>query len=281
MSRHESAHDALSTIPIIDFSKWSDASPTVQRSTAKSLASALQSIGFVNIINHGLSQSLLDEAFATSKRLFSLTLDQKMQAPHPPGPDIHRGYSSPGLEKVSQYTGGDTAVGEALRAVLDFKESYEVGSEHNTAQPNIWLPESTLPGFKSFALHFYHECDRVAKEILRAITVGLELEKEDAGILMQAHSGLNNQLRLLHYPAVAAEELEQGRTARIGAHSDWGSFTMLFQDDCGGLEVEDPNAAGRFLHVMPVPGACVVNVGDLLMRWTNGESACQHGSRKC
>jgi isopenicillin N synthase-like dioxygenase len=75
---------------------------------------------------------------------------------------------------------------------------------------------------------------------------------------------------LLHYPAIAAAELESGRAARMPAHSDWSSITLLFQDECGGLEVEDPNQPGEFVAVAPIEGACVVNVGDLLMRWSNG-----------
>lgn len=93
---------------------------------------------------------------------------------------------------------------------------------------------------------------------------------EDAGVLTMCHSGHNNQLWLLHYPQVAAGEVESGRVARMPAHSDWSSITLLFQDDCGGLEVEDPHAPGTFIPVTPVKNACVVNVGDLLMRWSNG-----------
>lgn len=54
------------------------------------------------------------------------------------------------------------------------------------------------------------------------------------------------------------------------AHSDWGTITMLFQDDCGGLQVEDPNQEGHFVDATPMANALVMNVGDLLMRWSNG-----------
>lgn len=55
------------------------------------------------------------------------------------------------------------------------------------------------------------------------------------------------------------------------AHSDWGSITLVFQDECGGLEVEDPEHPGVFAGVEPVKDAVVMNVGDLLMRWSNGK----------
>lgn len=191
-----------------------------------------------------------------------------MRAPHPDGPQVHRGYSHPGLEKVSQYAGGEEKVAEKLRETVDCKESYEIGSEENGEQPNVWLPEESLPGFRDFTTKFYWECEKLAREVLEAVAMGIGLE--DAGVLTRCHSGHNNQLRLLHYPQIAAGEVENGRVARMPAHSDWSSITLLFQDDCGGLEVEDPHAPGRFIPVTPVKNACVVNVGDLLMRWSNG-----------
>lgn len=103
---------------------------------------------------------------------------------------------------------------------------------------------------------------------MNALAVGLSLEDED--YLVKRHSGHTNQLRLLHYPPIAAEDLEKGRAARCPAHTDWSSMTMLFQDDCGGLEVEDVKRPGTFVPAKPVKNAIVMNVGDLLQRWSNG-----------
>lgn len=112
-----------SHIPIIDFAKWPSTNDQVERlSLAKSIVSACQQVGFVYIINHGMNPQLLDNAFETTKRLFALSHEAKMQAPHPDGPAVHRGYSYPGLEKVSQYAGGEQEVGEQLREVTDCKE---------------------------------------------------------------------------------------------------------------------------------------------------------------
>ena len=57
---------------------------------------------------------------------------------------------------------------------------------------------------------------------------------------------------------------------RLSAHTDFDSFTLLFQDDCGGLEVEKMGEQGVYVPVDPVEGALVMNVGDALMRWSNG-----------
>lgn len=261
------------SLPVIDFSRWLHGSPDERKAIADELAEACRHVGFVYVVNHGVDADLLDEAFAWSKKLFDLPQDQKMLAPHPPGPNVHRGYSWPGLEKVSQYVhqeGEDSDDEDArLRQVQDCKESYEIGSEDLPEQPNQWLPEDVLPGFRAFMTGFYWSCFGAARELLRAIALGIGLEDED--FLLRFHGGHNNQLRLLHYPPVETEALSSNAVARMPAHSDWGSITMLFQDDCGGLQVEDPKRPGEFVEATPIKGALVMNVGDLLMRWSNGE----------
>jgi isopenicillin N synthase-like dioxygenase len=67
--------------------------------------------------------------------------------------------------------------------------------------------------------------------------------------------------------------------SRMQSHTDWSTLTLLFQDDCGGLQVEDPKSPGHFIDVPPVPDTLVMNVGDLLMRWSNGKSMGGNTSR--
>jgi len=117
---------------------------------------------------------------------------------------------------------------------------------------------------------FYWECSKTSREILKAIGTGLGLK--DPEYMLKFHAGHNNQLRLLHYPPIPAAELENETSARMPAHSDWGSITMLFQDDCGGLEVESQHVPGEFIKVTPMKNAIVMNIGDMLMRWSNGMS---------
>ena len=124
---------------------------------------------------------------------------------------------------------------------------------------------------------FYATLSDTSLSILHAIGLGLGLT--DPSYLLQFHSGINNQLRLLHYPPVPAKEVEEGRSARMEAHTDWGSITLLFQDECGGLEVQKKN--GEFVKVAPVEGALVMNVGDMLMRWSNGIKLCLADAATC
>ncbi|KAF2098251.1 Clavaminate synthase-like protein [Rhizodiscina lignyota] len=259
-------------IPIVDFSPYlsSTANPSDRAAVAQKLVTACRDTGFVYITNHGIPQSLVDETFSWSRKFFDLNQEEKMKAPHPPGYAVHRGYSWPGLEKVSQVitshrSSDDPDIQNKLRQVGDCKESFEVGSEESKEQPNIWIPEDTLPGFRKFTTEFYWTCNKLAVELIRALSLGLGLPDND--YLMQFHSGHNNQLRLLHYPPIPAASLEDQSAARMPAHTDWGTITFLFQDECGGLEVQ--TADGDYVQAEPVEGAIVMNIGDCLMRWSN------------
>ena len=265
----------VSSIPVVDLSQFTtDTSPRTRILIARSLVEACQNVGFVYVRGHGVLETDLARAFAISKAFYALPLEQKLKAPHPPGWAIHRGYSWPGFEKVSdavgtQDGGVDVEEIERLREVTDCKESYEVGSENNPDMPNIWPPdEFLLPEFRDFMTSFYWTCFEPSKKILHAIALGIGLAEDD---LLKLHSGHYNQLRLLHYPPVPAKALEDGHNARMPAHTDWSTMTILFQDDCGGLQVEDAHRPGTFIDVVPIAGTLVMNVGDLMMRWSNGE----------
>ncbi|KAI0811572.1 hypothetical protein GGR55DRAFT_643707 [Xylaria sp. FL0064] len=259
-------------IPVVDLGPWWSnglASASDRKRIAAELVEACRAVGFVYVMNHGMPEGLVEEAFAWTRRLFALPRGKKMLAPHPSGTSVHRGYSWPGLEKVSQSIYADGEEDELIegRNVPDVKESYEIGSEDFAQQPNVWLPSDVLPGFREFTTMFYWRCFDVAKELLRALALGIGLDDED--FFLRFHSGVNNQLRLLHYPPVEVEKVVKGEVARMPAHSDWGTITMLFQDSRGGLQVEDPKGLGHCVDATPLPGALVMNVGDLLMRWSN------------
>ena len=113
-----------SAIPVVDFAVWhSDATAEEKKALATKLIDACRDVGFVYIINHSVEPKKLAEAFETSKKLYDLPLEKKKLAPHPPGFTVHRGYSWPGLEKVSNAMGDeeDKDLTEKLRSVSDAK----------------------------------------------------------------------------------------------------------------------------------------------------------------
>jgi isopenicillin N synthase-like dioxygenase len=112
------------SIPVIDFSPWTKNASHDQRvAVSEKLVNACKEVGFAYLVNHGVSQDALDLAFAISKRFYSLPKEEKLRAPHPPGWAHHRGYSWPGLEKVSsvQSKEDDKELVDALRKTTDYK----------------------------------------------------------------------------------------------------------------------------------------------------------------
>jgi len=118
-----------------------------------------------------------------------------------------------------------------------------------------------------FMESYFTSCRDLMHDILRALALALELPSEDE--LSSTHDKSLFQPRLLHYPPVSAKFLVQDSKSRILAHSDFGTLTLLFQDSVGGLETEDPQHKGTFRSAPPVPDAVLVNVGDLMERWSN------------
>ena len=113
------------TVPVVDFSPWKPgASLEQKRAVAAKIIKACKDVGFVYLTNHTIGPQRLAEAFAMSKKLYDLPLEKKKLAPHPPGFAVHRGYSWPGLEKVSNAMGDeadkDTLV-DSLRSTGDVK----------------------------------------------------------------------------------------------------------------------------------------------------------------
>ncbi|KAK3681817.1 hypothetical protein B0T22DRAFT_531172 [Podospora appendiculata] len=267
-------------IVTVDLSPFTDTSlrDFERLEAGQALVEACHNLGFVKITGHGFTKEELDVAFAWTKRLFDLSYEEKMTAPHPPGPMPHRGYSGIGVEKI--YSKEDMEnpdcskdVGQELRKIMDFKarhplESYEIGSEQDDQQQNIWLPHEVLPGFQDYMNSLYERLAGVGKMILAAFGVGLGLDPDATTALMHLCSERHCQLRLLHYPDIEREKLLRELVARLPPHTDWSTFTMLFQDNSGGLELRDPSTQ-QFLHARPEEGVLVLNIGDMFQRFSN------------
>lgn len=141
-----------------------------------------------------------------------------------------------------------------------------MGHDNYDLMPNIWLPEDSLPGFREFMTAFYFSCWSSAVLILRALAVGLDLDEE---FLLAYHDETLHELAIRHYPSIRAQVVEDGQTDRLGAHTDFDSFTMLWQDSAGGLQVKTAST-GVWTDAPPLEDAVLMNIGDVLERWSNG-----------
>ncbi|KAF9450140.1 Clavaminate synthase-like protein [Macrolepiota fuliginosa MF-IS2] len=251
-------------IPVIDFSKFrAEAGPKEKQQTAEEVVTAFKESGFIYLRNHGISADTIQTTFQKSADFFRLPSEVKSTLAWE-DPRSNRGYVKVGRERVTQSRDPNEIA--ALRAKApDFKESMEIGRDWDSEWKNMWPHEANVPGFKQTMLDFYQTCHNLHVNVMRSIAMGLSLGESffDDKINDQCHN-----LRLLSYPPVKRALLDGEGQARAGAHSDYGTLTLLFQDSVGGLEVQNPHT-GKFIPATPIDGTIVVNVGDLLARWSN------------
>ena len=126
---------------------------------------------------------------------------------------------------------------------------------------NQWPP--SLPGFREQMLAWQRELRGLGDCLLRLIALSLELSED---WFAPYYDMPTMSLRLLRYPP--HPETARANQLGAGAHTDWGGITLLMQDNSGGLEVR--NASGDWIEARPISGTFVINLGDLMARWTNG-----------
>jgi isopenicillin N synthase-like dioxygenase len=236
--------------------------------TANEVLDGFKNAGFIYIKNHGISTETIAGVFGQSAKFFELPMPKK-NALAWYSPEANRGYSAPGLEKVSM---ADVEDVQALReAVPDLKESIEIGRDNEPKFPNMWPPleEGTdwPQQFRQVTTDFFDTCKELHMQLMRAIAVAFGM---DESWFDSFTDGGDNTLRLLHYPGVQKTVFDKNQLqVRAGEHTDYGSITLLFQDSRGGLQVESPN--GTFVDATPIEGTIVINAGDLLARWSNDQ----------
>ena len=223
-------------IPVIDFQ-----SETV----LEEIREAYTTVGFAVFKNclHTQDQQTMRYWFKKMKKFFELDLETKNKYKYQTENNL--GYSIMGAENVDP------------TAPKDMKESFNY---NNTRMPKELWPE--LEGFRKTALQSIQIMDNLTIEILKKFDTILNC----GTTLVNAHKEMYNTTRVIHYPAF--EGTLEDRQMRIGEHSDYGTITLLWQiNDVPGLEVQD---LGGVWHPVPYEeDGVVVNIGDLLQRWTN------------
>jgi isopenicillin N synthase-like dioxygenase len=151
------------------------------------------------------------------------------------------------------------------------QEHFDAGPPGDEGYPNKWPTEEELPGFQSLMESCFLQFQEVCLELMRAMEVGLEIPE---GSFVDRCIPASSELRLNHYPKTDLAKLAEGKIKRTWPHTDFGIITLLFQDQVGGLELEDRRVPGTFAPVLPSapdgPTEMVVNISDTFARWTNG-----------
>lgn len=243
----------LTQIPIIDFASFRQKEPdqASKEQVAEQVHRACKEVGFFYLKNSGLSAVLLEKLFVESQQFFALPAAEKNRVAWSDE------YNNRGYVAVERENLDPTAPG-------DLKEAYNVGKEvEDPALANKW--PINREAFRETVLEFYGACTQAASMVLEAFAISLQLPED---FFQVRHSQQEHTLRLLHYPPIIRQAPKSGQV-RAGEHSDYGSITLLFQDAVGGLEVQ--TAQGEWIDARPIKDTILVNTGDLMERWTNGE----------
>lgn len=243
-----------SQIPTLDIRRFTDpANPEDRKAFIDELGAAYREWGFAGIRNHGIAQSLIEDAYDVFKRFFALP-DAVKQRYHVPGSGGARGYTPFGVE---------TAKGAQH---FDLKEFWHIGREipddskyREVMPPNLWPDE--IEDFRAKGYALYQALDELGARVLSALALHLGLrehwftEKTDSG---------NSILRPIHYPPITADNIPN---ERAGAHEDINLITLLVGASASGLEVK--SRKGEWVPFTADADTIVVNIGDMLQRLTN------------
>ncbi len=243
-------------LPVLDLTLWYAGGESRRRFLAE-LGAAARDVGFFYLTGHGLAQSQQQAVLQLAADFFALPQADKntvqmVNSPH------FRGYTR---------LGGELTLGKA-----DQREQFDIMAEHSAPQvqsgepawwklygPNQW--PAALPQMQNTLLHWQDQLTDLTVTLLRAFALVLQ-QPEDA-FDSTIKDGPYRHMKLIRYPGRATEQAKQG----VGAHKDPGYLTLVLQDGQSGLEVQTEQG---WVSATPLPGAFVVNIGELLELASNG-----------
>ncbi|XP_052387202.1 uncharacterized protein LOC127934060 [Carassius gibelio] len=245
-------------IPVIDFSVYELGNTNLSvddnlKKLSDELRSAFTEVGFVYLKNTGISQDEVDKVMVVSKKFFCL-------------PESMKRTFSRGSFSCNGNHGWVSVETESLnpRRPGDLKEAFNTAS----LRSDISWPSEGVDDFRDVQVSFFLRCKELSLRVLRLMALGLGLESE---AFLSAHKHIGSDvngttLRALYYPPVNSRCVK-GDQLRCGEHSDYGSITLVFQSPEGGLQVL--NRAGEYISAPSIPGTVLINIADLMQRWTS------------
>lgn len=247
----------MNTLPLIDIAPLYGTDSAAWRDVATQIDAACRDWGFFYITGHGIPPERIDALLTAAKAFFALPEAEKLKI------DItrtahHRGYGAIATEQLDP------------TQPSDLKETFDMGFHMAADHPEVLAGKPLrgpnrhpdLPGWAALMEQHYADMQALAQTLLRAIALALGIERDffDARFAEPI-----SVFRMIHYPPRhTARSADQ---PGAGAHTDYGCVTLLYQDDAGGLQVRNVN--GEWIDAPPIPGSFVVNIGDMMARWSN------------
>lgn len=226
------------------------------------LVNAAETDGFFSLIDTGISVDEIESMFDVSGSFFALPGEKKATVPWSP--------KNVGWETNAQI--------RPSTGTADMKESYQLQFGSNMKNPDAWISDQILPGFKDKAKSFMFRTQSVSEKVMLCFARGLGFPDD---YFIKAHDvsrpEAQSVLRLIHYHAQDKNEPARENFYRAGAHCDWDLLTLVFQrpgqsglEICPGRESVTNFAIGdEWTKVDFAPGDIVCNIGDLLMSWSD------------
>ncbi len=250
----------MTSLPIIDFSGVRAGDPAALARAAQEVHAACTGPGFFYLTGHGVPEAVIARAVAATRDFHRLPLETKREVASDAN---HRGFHA---------LGGALMYGAKEP---DYKEYFSLGLElpadHATVRageklrgPNNW--PAFMPELRPALYGFYEAVGACGEQLLRVVEASLGL---DAGFFAKRYGTRLQRTQTIYYPPLPPSDPDR---FGVAPHTDFGCITLLWQDATGGLEVRE-RATRSWIPAPPLDGTLVINVGDLLARWTNDRFA--------
>jgi isopenicillin N synthase-like dioxygenase len=254
----------IKSMPGIDLHPFHAGGEEDKRRVARAVDEACREIGFLVVVGHGVPQGLLEGAHAASRKLFDLSVEAKLA--YEPAPGGFLGYRGVGSESLAYSLDQETPP--------DLKENFTIGRSDIGDDPYFTSPQGRMyfssnpwpaevPELHETWAPLYRAFDDLSTDLMRIFALALDLPIHFFDGVVDKSIGA---LRALNYPEQTVKPAPG--QLRAGAHTDYGTLTLLSMEDApGGLEVDRGGGVWEGIHVPR--SSLVVNIGDLMARWTN------------
>ena len=247
------------SLPIIDLTAMHNGTAADKAAVGQALRQACEHTGFFYISGHGIDSALIERVFAQSQQFFAQPMEAKLET-HKALSKANRGYEKLGGQTLEPGMPPDLKEGFYIGEELAEDHPRVLAGRFNQG-PNQWPAQ--LPAFQPAMQDYYTAMLALSERIMAGLALSLDLPEDFFADFCEEPLCT---LRLLHYPPQPSKPLpgEKG----CGAHTDFGGITILLLDDKPGLQVWDAKGES-WINAKPIPGTFVVNLGDMIARWTN------------
>jgi len=246
---------AFDEIPIIDFSGLLSLKPGANATAARAIRDACENVGFFYIRNHGIPETDIERTFDVGRRFFALPLENKLSIHKNLSPQ-HAGYTPLLAENTDLSNDGDLHESFDMVSPLAHYPAKKAAGE----DVNLW-PQS-LPELKESLDRYFDQVLELGKRLFEMVALSLGLPED----FFRPH--LTHPIAMLRINSYPPQPVRSdARQIGIGAHTDYECFTILAQQP--GITALQVWNGREWIKAPPIPGTFVVNIADLLQRWSN------------